>query len=668
VKKLVILIIGVLAACIAVVAVMGTRSVDAGGPRIDTYKCYKARHAKRTPRFQSERVFLTDQFRDNIEVSVLKLNTHCAAADQELYYDGTAAGFGPGLDCYTIRDAPRQERFTSQNIEVRDKLTNWGEQVLTVSKLSSLCTESFKDQKFKGPLEGSSFVCYQAKTAKGQPRFQQRDMTIDDQFGGTKEVRVIRPVAYCSGSEKKSAAQNDDFEDAQYYDYYELYDGRLEDHTSTVHATLENNDPIISCKTDYSHSVWYEWFAGYNSSIIVNTYGTTYDTVAAVFTGEKGDLDELDCNDDVDLCNQTILLGQAASGECRSFCIDGAQGAQAAGCVCQVGSETAGGCCLTGSTAGASCCPIMAVNGTAGQNPECTAPWSQVQFDAWAGQSYYILVASSEDRGGKLKLELSEKSDAQSADSCTSPAFLSPLNFIGDQNLYHISTMNASFFDDSGVSAAGGVCDSVDPNVSCAGTYGASVWFTYTPESHQLVTFDALDSSYPNFIAVYDNSNGSGEVGCSLNDTLQVQLKEGHKYLILVGSTDEDNGYQGGKLKLSYLLKDQLGGDIFGTGAGVTDQGIPDSITCYQVRQARHSNETENIWDQFSLRQQDYSWTLIIGGVDTVCVPSNKETCTRYDYDFPWLTGEAAELCQSKSCGTSAGPDARGEAAQICGG
>jgi hypothetical protein len=575
-NKLLPVIILALAASVAAVALADSMaSAGADHPAVEPYKCYQARHAKRSPRFTPDRVFLTDQFRHNVEVTVLKLTTHCSEANQQIILEnGTAAGdFDRGLDCYTIRDVPGQPQFHPANIPVSD--SKFGSQVLTVSKAANLCVPGLKN--FNGlRLQGGGFVCYQAKTANGQPRFQQRNIGVEDQYSSNKLVRVIRPVAYCSPVDKKLDAPNDDIADAPRIEKDLIKGGHpLDLHVSTVHATPALTDPIISCKTNYTNSVWYHWRYGGNKSLMLDTSGSSYDTVLAVFSGSPGSLVPVGCNDNG--------------------------------------------------------CPVIAGATAAG----CDTTASFLQFDAWANTDYYILVGSSEGHGGKLKLRVSAKDVVGTADRCDSPISLSLLQEKGDSFLEHVSTMDATF--DTGVAVAS-ACDSGDPALSCAPGgygYGSSAWFSYTstvPGNDQLVNFDATTSSYSTVIAVFDTTVtiGRGEVACGANGFVAASLTAGHKYLIMVGALGQ--GAAGGKLKLNYELKRQLINPD-GVDAGTTDLGASNnSLVCYQVRQARRPNVVDDITDQFSERQLDGAWTLSIGAVDSMCLPSLKPPCSTHAY------------------------------------
>ena len=71
--------------------------------------------------------------------------------------------------------------------------------------------------------------------------------------------------------------------------------------TSAEHATLEAAEPPPSCGPDATSSVWYRLTAPADSTIAIDTVGSTYDTVLAAFEGDAlAHLSELACNDDTD--------------------------------------------------------------------------------------------------------------------------------------------------------------------------------------------------------------------------------------------------------------------------------------------------------------------------------------------------------------------------------
>jgi hypothetical protein len=143
------------------------------------------------------------------------------------------------------------------------------------------------------------------------------------------------------------------------------------------------------------------------------------------------------------------------------------------------------------------------------------------------------------------------------------------------------------------------------------------------------VTFDTIGSSYPTIIGLFE---GGSELDCNVRSLNHI-LKAGHTYFIVVGARGVDNNnFRGGKLKFHATLIEKLLFDGQSAGDGEAAAAPPDSMTCYQVRQARHRTETEVVEDQFSARQVPSKgpgfWTLTVSGVDSLCVPSTKDACS----------------------------------------
>ena len=73
------------------------------------------------------------------------------------------------------------------------------------------------------------------------------------------------------------------------------------DYENTTGATTAGDDPSFVCGAfngQGSHSVWYDFTPAGNGLLSVDTVGSSYDTVLAVFTGPRGALSLVACNDD----------------------------------------------------------------------------------------------------------------------------------------------------------------------------------------------------------------------------------------------------------------------------------------------------------------------------------------------------------------------------------
>lgn len=89
---------------------------------------------------------------------------------------------------------------------------------------------------------------------------------------------------------------NDDFDAA-------LVAGGLPygDSENTTAATTAGDDPSFTCSSFSGqgyHTVWYNWTAPTSGVLTADTIGSAYDTVLGVFTGPRGGLTTVGCNDD----------------------------------------------------------------------------------------------------------------------------------------------------------------------------------------------------------------------------------------------------------------------------------------------------------------------------------------------------------------------------------
>ncbi len=66
---------------------------------------------------------------------------------------------------------------------------------------------------------------------------------------------------------------------------------------STINAT-STGDPTPSCVSSFGRGVWYNYMAPGNGVVAVDTYGSSFDTVLALYSGSCTTLTPLACNDD----------------------------------------------------------------------------------------------------------------------------------------------------------------------------------------------------------------------------------------------------------------------------------------------------------------------------------------------------------------------------------
>src|SRR5439155_2759799 len=83
-------------------------------------------------------------------------------------------------------------------------------------------------------------------------------------------------------------------------------------------ATVAPDDPFCGGR---SQSVWFVFTPHANLRIEANTFGSTYDTTLSVYTGVRGALTQLACNDDAGGTGQSRVRFDAVAGTTYSFMV-----------------------------------------------------------------------------------------------------------------------------------------------------------------------------------------------------------------------------------------------------------------------------------------------------------------------------------------------------------
>jgi alpha-tubulin suppressor-like RCC1 family protein len=90
---------------------------------------------------------------------------------------------------------------------------------------------------------------------------------------------------------------------------------------STV-RTSSFGDPVPDCVTGFGNGVWYQFTAPVNGLLIVDTFGSDFDTGLAIYTGSCDALTEAACNDDTGGVNSQVTM-PAARGTTYSILAGG---------------------------------------------------------------------------------------------------------------------------------------------------------------------------------------------------------------------------------------------------------------------------------------------------------------------------------------------------------
>jgi len=94
-------------------------------------------------------------------------------------------------------------------------------------------------------------------------------------------------------------------------------------------ATIEPGEPFHAEVATVSATLWWTWSPGSNNRALVDTSGSSIDTVVAVYTGNDiVELEEIAAADDIDNHRQAYVLFDAVAGETYRIVVGGADGDQ----------------------------------------------------------------------------------------------------------------------------------------------------------------------------------------------------------------------------------------------------------------------------------------------------------------------------------------------------
>ena len=87
------------------------------------------------------------------------------------------------------------------------------------------------------------------------------------------------------------------------------------DATNTTTATTESTDPTSTCGAGKrNNTVWYKYTPAASGSILVDTFGSNYDTVLSAWTGSPGSFTQVGCNDDGSGSQSQLALSVSGGG------------------------------------------------------------------------------------------------------------------------------------------------------------------------------------------------------------------------------------------------------------------------------------------------------------------------------------------------------------------
>ncbi|MDM8557349.1 hypothetical protein [Candidatus Parabeggiatoa sp. HSG14] len=95
---------------------------------------------------------------------------------------------------------------------------------------------------------------------------------------------------------------------------------------NTAGASNETSEVLPMCLNDRRASVWYQYTATSDQTMLFNTFGSDYDTVLSVWTGDSHPLTALACNDDSNNLKQSQVQVELQTGTTYYINISGYQG------------------------------------------------------------------------------------------------------------------------------------------------------------------------------------------------------------------------------------------------------------------------------------------------------------------------------------------------------
>jgi PKD repeat protein len=331
---------------------------------------------------------------------------------------------------------------------------------------------------------------------------------------------------------------------------------------SNYDATAQAGEPAHAGQTA-AKSIWWKWTAPANGVCTVDTIGSPFDTVLAVYTGSSfSSLTSVASDDQSGGSNTSKVSFNTTTGTTYFFAVDGRSGAGGAvalqmefssqgkpanddylnatalaGSSANGTANSAGASAESGepshygnpaekslwwtwtasqsgpvriSTAGSAFDTVLAVySGTSlyslletASNDDANGTWqSAVEFEAVLGKTYRIAVDGYEGDSGAVVLEVTQ-SDA-------------PLN----DNFANAQALNTADYDFASASGSSRKATAESGEPAHAGSNASrSLWWTWTAQHSGSVTIDAAGSSFDTVLAVYTGTTMNSLAEVASND------------------------------------------------------------------------------------------------------------------------------------------------------
>ena len=135
---------------------------------------------------------------------------------------------------------------------------------------------------------------------------------------GLTALLVLSNAPFPAATPASALPTNDSFGNALVFSNLPFTDAR-----NTVGATTQAGEPLTCGSAPIASTVWYSFTPAATMDLAAHTFGSDYDTVVAVYTGNSvGSLTPVDCNDD-SFSLQSLVTFSASAGTTYRFQVGG---------------------------------------------------------------------------------------------------------------------------------------------------------------------------------------------------------------------------------------------------------------------------------------------------------------------------------------------------------
>lgn len=339
---------------------------------------------------------------------------------------------------------------------------------------------------------------------------------------------------------------------------------------TTIYATA-TGDPQPNCSgLPVGKPVWYRYTPAQSGLLQIDTDGSSFDTLLAVYTGACGALTQVDCDDDDGTGNASLIQLPVTAGVTYSILAGGYNGANGTLILrCNLlqpgavqfssasysGTEDAGNATISATRTGGSDLPVSVqfttLNGSALAGADYTTTNGTLNWAAGdtAAKSFTvrILTDGTTETNETVQLQLSTPlggATLGSLSNATLTIFDALTNDFCPAGLVIPAT--PFHFVQSTTGANG-----TNPIPSCVPSFGYGAWYVYTPAVNGRLTIATAGSSFDTVLGVYTGTCGApvslachDDVNGSLDRSsfIALQVTAGVTYRILAGGYGNTSG------------------------------------------------------------------------------------------------------------------------------